>query len=77
MNSPSLSRAGLLGAVLVGAMVMLACRAAEADPALPEGVAAAPLGDRIERCEFRSAAPDKTMAFVIVFPRGYRAEGKP
>lgn len=63
--------------VLVAAMLMLASGAAKADPALPEGVAATPLGERIERYDFHSAALNKPMAFVIVYPRGYRADGKP
>lgn len=64
-------------AVLVAAMLVLPGRAAKADPALPEGVAATPLDERIERYDFPSAALNKKMAFVIVHPRDYRADGKP
>lgn len=58
-------------------MLLLAGGAAQAGPALPEGVAAMPLGDRIEHYDFHSAALNKKMAFAIVHPRGYRADGKP
>jgi S-formylglutathione hydrolase FrmB len=61
----------------MAAMFMLAGSAAKADPALPEGVVATPMADRIEHYEFHSAALNKTMAFVIVYPSGYRADGKP
>jgi enterochelin esterase-like enzyme len=77
MNSPFFFRAARLAAVLVAAMLRLTGRAAPAEPALPEGVAAAPLGDRIERYDFHSNALNKKMAFVIVTPRGYRVDGKP
>lgn len=62
---------------LVPAMFVLAGIAVKADPALPEGVTAAPMGDRIERYDFRSTALNKPMAFVVVYPNGYHAEGKP
>lgn len=43
---------------------------------LPEGVTTTSLGERIQHYDFHSAALNKTMAFVVVLPRGYRAEGK-
>lgn len=50
---------------------------AQARAALPEGVtAASSWGERIERYDFHSAALNKKMAFVVVQPQGYRAEGK-
>jgi S-formylglutathione hydrolase len=63
--------------MLAAALHILAGDAAKAGPALPEGVAATPLGERIERYDFHSAALNKAMAFVIVHPRGDRADGKP
>lgn len=45
--------------------------------ALPDGVTATHLADRIDRYDFHSTALNKPMAFVIVYPREYRAEGKP
>jgi S-formylglutathione hydrolase FrmB len=60
-------------AVLVATMLTVVGCAVKADSALPEGVTAAPLSDRIERYDFPSAALNKMMAFVIVYPRDYRA----
>ena len=66
-------------AVRVAAMLllMLAGSPAKADPALPEGVTATSLGDRIDHYDFHSATLNKPMAFVTVYPHGYRADGKP
>ena len=58
-------------------LVLLAGAAAKAQPSLPEGVTATALGERIEHFDFHSAALNKPMAFAVVYPRGYRAEGKP
>ena len=59
-------------AALLAAMLVLAVIAAKAGPALPEGVAATALGDRLERYDFHSAALNNPLAFPIVSPHGYQ-----
>lgn len=64
-------------AALAVAILWLIAGASQATPSLPDGVAATTLGERIQRYDFHSAALNKPMAFVIVQPKGYRAEGSP
>ncbi|HEY8994915.1 MAG TPA: alpha/beta hydrolase-fold protein [Lacunisphaera sp.] len=70
-------QAFLLNAMLAVTVFLFSGHATKADPRLPDGVTAAPMADRIQRYEYHSAALNKTMAFVIVYPAGYKADGKP
>ena len=63
--------------VLIAAMLLLLGCTAKADSSLPEGVVATALGERLQRYDFHSSALNKSMAFVVVSPLGYRAGGKP
>ena len=69
----STRRAPLVGMMLVLVSVLPDLKAA--DPVLPEGLGATPLGERVERYDFASAALGRKMGFVVVRPRGYRADG--
>lgn len=70
----------LLGSIIVMPLLVvilaLLSSLAIAAEQLPEGVTATSFGERIQHYDFRSATLNKKMAFVVVEPQGYRAEGK-
>ena len=57
------------------AMLWLVSAVASVDAALPEGVTATSLGEKVQRYDFHSAALNKPMAFVVVQPKGYSTQG--
>jgi enterochelin esterase-like enzyme len=59
---------------LVATMGLLPGSALKADPALPDGVTAIPMADRIQHYDYHSTALNKKMSFVIVYPTGYSAD---
>jgi S-formylglutathione hydrolase FrmB len=63
--------------MMIAVIFLLGGLGAKADPALPDGVTATPMADRIEHYDYHSAALNKKMSFVIVYPAGYSAAGKP